>query len=93
MVGNVPIYSTDSEAVPALIDDQTLVVLLVIALIVVAGVALFGIVTAIPKFQRELKHVNLRLSQARSDREYQYYLRRRRRLWLSFLIPFIKYRK
>lgn len=89
----MPIYSTDSEAVPALIDDQTLVVLLVIALIVVAGVALFGIVTAIPKFQRELKHVNLRLSQARSDREYQYYLRRRRRLWLSFLIPFIKYQK
>ena len=92
-MGNVPIYSTDSEAVPALIDDQTLVVLLVIALMVVAGVALFGIVTAIPKFQRELKHVNLRLSQARSDREYQYYLRRRRRLWLSFLIPFIKYKK
>ena len=89
----MPIYSTDSEAVPALIDDQTLVVLLVIALMVVAGVALFGIVTAIPKFQRELKHVNLRLSQARSDREYQYYLRRRRRLWLSFLIPFIKYKK
>lgn len=92
-MGNVPIYSTDSEAVPALIDDQTLVVLLVIALIVVAGVAVFGIVTAIPKFQRELKHVNLRLSQARSNREYQYYLRRRRRLWVSFLIPFIKYKR
>ena len=58
-----------------------------------ARVAVFGIVTAIPKFQRELKHVNLRLSQARSNREYQYYLRRRRRLWVSFLIPFIKYKK
>lgn len=88
-----PIYSTDSEAVPALIDDQTMVVLLVVALIVVVGVAVFGIITSIPKFQRELKHVNFRLSQARSQREYNYYIRRRRRLWVSFIFPFVKYKR
>ena len=82
-------YETE-EKVP-LINDQTFVVIAVIgggALVVVLFVAL---AEWLPKFQRELHKVNRYIKEARSEREKQHYLKRRRRLWLS-LIPFVKYK-
>ena len=82
-------YETE-EKVP-LINDQTFIVIAVIgggALVVVLFVAL-GV--WLPKFQRELRKVNRYIKEARSERERQHYLKRRRRLWMS-LIPFVKYK-
>lgn len=81
---------TEEEKGP-LINDQTLIVLMVIGGCVLAAVLIVAFVVWLPKFQQELKHVNLRIEQSISERERQHYLRRRRRLWLS-LIPFVKYK-
>ncbi len=41
-------------------------------------------------FLDELKYLNIEIRRARGKKR-QFYLRRRRRLWLSLIIPFIKY--
>ncbi len=41
-------------------------------------------------FSKELKYLNIEIARADDD-EIDYYLYKRRRLWLS-LIPFVKYR-
>lgn len=41
-------------------------------------------------FSKELKYLNMEIARADED-EIDYYLYKRRRLWLS-LIPFVKYR-
>ena len=41
-------------------------------------------------FSKELKYLNMEITRADDD-EIEYYLYKRRRLWLS-LIPFVKYR-
>lgn len=89
----MPIYSTDHEAIPSLVDDQTMIVILIVAAAVVLAVFVFGMISSYGKFKRELHHVNMRIEQSRSERERHHYIRRRRRLWVSFLLPFIKYSK
>lgn len=82
----------DTEDMGPLINDQTLIVIMVVGAGVLAAVLFVAAAVWWPKFQRELKHLNVRIAQARSERERQHYIRRRRRLWLS-LIPFVRYTK
>lgn len=82
----------DTEDMGPLINDQTLIVIMVVGACVLAAVLFVAAAVWLPKFQRELRHLNLRIEQARSERERQHYIRRRRRLWLS-LIPFVRYTK
>lgn len=84
-------YDVEDKAGP-LIDDQTMIVIMVVGVCILAVVLFVATAVWLPKFQRELRHLNLRIEQARSERERQHYLRRRRRLWLS-LIPFVRYTK
>lgn len=82
----------DTEDMGPLINDQTLIVIMVVGAAVLAAVLFVAAAVWLPKFQRELHHLNMRIEQARSERERQHYIRRRRRLWLS-LIPFVRYTK
>ena len=82
----------ETEDMGPLINDQTLIVIMVVGACVLAAVLFVAAAVWWPKFQRELRHLNMRIEQARSERERQHYLRRRRRLWLS-LIPFVRYTK
>lgn len=75
-----------------LINDQTFIVIAVIGLLLIAAMAVFGIVFWAGGFAKELRHLNLRIDQAASERERQYYIRRRKRLILS-IIPFVRYHK
>ena len=84
-------YETEKEAGP-LINDQTFIVFMVIGLCVLAAVLFVALAVWWPRFQREYQHLNQRIAEARSERERQHYLRRRRRLLLS-LIPFVRYSK
>ena len=86
------IFYEFEEKTGPLINDQTLIVIMVVGGGVLAAVLFVATALWLPKFQRELRHVNMRIEQARSERERQHYLRRRRRLWLS-LIPFVRYTK
>ena|GEM_PF-1514024 len=104
MCYNAPIYERkdgdrrmdglfyNTEDMGPLINDQTFITLMVIGLCVLAAVLFVALAVWLPKFQRELKHLNRRIEQARSERERQHYIRRRRRLWLS-IIPFVPYKK
>ena len=74
------------------INDQTFIVLMVIGAIVLLAVLVVAAVVWWPRFQREYRHLNMRIQQSISERERQHYIRRRRRLLLS-LIPFVRYRK
>ena len=74
------------------INDQTFIAIAVIGLIAVAAMIIFGIIFWSARFQKEMHHLNLRIRQASSEREREYYLRRRKRLYLS-IIPFVKYNK
>ena len=88
-LGSILIEREDSEH--WVMSDQSFITLMVIGgavLVVVAGVA-FAV--WLGRFRRELRHLNLRIAQAVSEREKQHYLRRRRSLWWS-LVPFVKYK-
>ena len=50
---------------------------------------LFGLASFINDFSRELKYINCEI-QRTDGSERRYWIRQRRRLWLS-LIPFVKY--
>lgn len=82
----------DTEDKGPLINDQTFIVLMVIGAIVLLAVLVVAAVVWWPRFQREYRHLNMRIQQSISERERQHYIRRRRRLLLS-LIPFVRYRK
>lgn len=81
----------NNEETGPLINDQTFIVFLVIGIGMLAVVLFVALAVWLPKFQRELKHVNRRIQNAQSERERQHYIKRRRRLWLS-LLPFVKYK-
>ena len=81
----------NNEETGPLINDQTFIVFLVIGIGMLAVVLFVALAVWLPKFQRELKHVNRRNQNAQSERERQHYIKRRRRLWLS-LLPFVKYK-
>jgi predicted RND superfamily exporter protein len=50
---------------------------------------LFGFMIFLKEFISELKSINREIARTKGN-ERRYYIRRRRRLWLS-LLPFIKY--
>lgn len=50
---------------------------------------LFGLVSFYNDFSHELKYTNYEIKRT-DDSERRYWIRKRRRLWLS-LIPFVKY--
>ena len=50
---------------------------------------LFGLVSFFNDFSQELKYINCEI-QRNTGAERRYWIRKRRRLWLS-LIPFVKY--
>lgn len=81
----------DIEENGPLINDQTFIVLMVIGAIVLFAVLVVAAVMWWPRFQREYRHLNMRIAQSQSERERQHYLKRRRRLLLS-LIPFVRYK-
>ena len=81
----------DAEDMGPLINDQTFIVIMVIGACALAVVLFVALAVWLPKFQRELHKVNRYIKNARSERERQHYLKRRRRLWMS-LIPFVKYK-
>lgn len=81
----------DVEEMGPLINDQTFIVIMVIGVIVLFAVLVVAAVVWWPRFQREYRHLNMRIAQAQSERERQHYLKRRRRLLLS-LIPFVRYK-
>ena len=81
----------DAEDMGPLINDQTFIVIMVIGACALAVVLFVALAVWLPKFQRELHKVNRYIKNARSEREKQHYLKRRRRLWMS-LIPFVKYK-
>lgn len=83
-------YETEENTGP-LINDQTFIVIMVVGICILAAVLFVALAVWLPKFQRELHKVNRYIKNARSEREKQHYLKRRRRLWLS-LIPFVKYK-
>ena len=89
LLGGILLEREDGEQ--WVMSDQTFITLMIIGggvLVVVAGVA-FAV--WLGRFRRELRHLNLRIAQAVSEREKQHYLRRRRNLWWS-LVPFVKYK-
>lgn len=81
----------DDAVDKGLVSDQILLPLLIIAGVLLAAV--FGVAIAVwfGKFRREWRHLNMRINQSISEREKQYYLRRRRNLLWS-IIPFVKYK-
>ena len=81
----------DDAVDKGLVSDQILLPLLIIAGVLLAAV--FGVAIAVwfGKFRREWRHLNMRINQSISEREKQYYLRRRRKLLWS-IIPFVKYK-
>ncbi len=81
----------ETEDMGPLINDQTFIVIMVIGACALAVVLFVALAVWLPKFQRELHKVNRYIKNARSEREKQHYLKRRRRLWMS-LIPFVKYK-
>ena len=52
-------------------------------------IVLFGLVTFINDFSSELRYLNSEIGRT-TGAERRYWIRQRRRLWLS-LIPFVKY--
>ena len=81
----------ETEDMGPLINDQTFILIMVVGACILAVVLFVALAVWLPKFQRELHKVNRYIKDARSERERQHYLKRRRRLWLS-LIPFVKYK-
>lgn len=54
---------------------------------------LLGLAVFLPMgraFSRELKYVNMKLMNSRSNQEHAYWKRRKKRLWMS-LLPFCSY--
>ena len=81
----------EKDPTASVINDQTFMTFLVIGIMVLAAVLVVAGSMWWTKFQRELKHLNLRIAQSISERERQHYIRRRRNLFWS-IIPFVKYK-
>lgn len=57
--------------------------------VIVLPVLLFSLARLVTDFSKELRLLNIEIDRSEGA-EREYYLRRRRRLWLS-LIPFVRY--
>lgn len=71
------------------IGDGLYVLASLIGLLVLTGM-LYNLASYFSGFSRELRYLNMEIKRTQG-RERKYYIRQRRRLWLS-LIPFVKYR-
>ena len=69
--------------------DTELYLLISIIAVFFLFLLLFGLVSFFNNFFRELKYINCEI-QRTDGSERRYWIRQRRRLWLS-LIPFVKY--
>lgn len=69
--------------------DTELYLLISIIAVFFLFLLLFGLVSFFNNFFRELKYINCEI-QRTDGSERRYWIRKRRRLWLS-LIPFVKY--
>lgn len=81
----------EAESGPV-VTDQTFIAVAVIGLIAIVAMTVFSIIFWSARFQKEMHHLNLRIRQARSEHEREYYLQRRKRLYWS-IIPFVRYSK
>ncbi len=81
----------EKDPTEPVINDQTFLTFLVIGIMILAAILFVAGSVWFTKFQRELKHLNLRIAQSVSERERQHYIRRRRNLFWS-IIPFVKYK-
>lgn len=70
-------------------SNINLYILFGIVAFAVVSLLIFGLAQYINEFVRELKYLNIEIGRTHGS-ERRYWLRRRRRLWLS-LIPFVKY--
>ncbi len=70
------------------IDNETLILILIIAVLLLFALVA-GLTVRLNEFSRELKYLKCEINRT-EGRERRYWIRRKRRLWLS-LIPFIKY--
>lgn len=69
--------------------DTELYWLIGIAVVLVLPLLMTGLAIFINDFSRELKYINCEIHRT-SGSERRYWIRKRRKLWLS-LIPFIRY--
>lgn len=70
-------------------DSELWVLIYIIAIPILPGL-LINLCIFINNFSRELKYINREIHRT-DGAERRYWIRQRRRLWLS-LIPFVKYR-
>lgn len=70
--------------------DPGLVWLLGLIAVVVLIVLLFSLARFVTDFSAELWLLNMEIARSEDEDERRYYLRLRRKLWLS-LIPFVRY--
>ena len=70
-------------------QDTKITVMIIIAAIIIVPILLFAFADFISNFSRELQYLNCEINRS-VGKERKYWLRQRRRLWLS-LIPFVKY--
>ena len=79
----------EKKMTPANNPDTELYVLIGIVAAFFLFLLLFGLVSFLNDFSRELRYLNSEIGRTEGD-EQIYWIRQRRRLWLS-LIPFVKY--
>lgn len=70
-------------------DNSFFYMLISLVLIIVSQALLAVAVSFYNHFSRELRYLNLEISRTQ-EREQRYWIKRKRKLWLS-LIPFFKY--
>lgn len=70
--------------------DPTLYTLVGVAAVFVVFFLMIGFASFVKKFYQELQYLNREICRTEGA-ERRYWIRKRRRLWLS-LIPFVKYR-
>ncbi len=69
--------------------DVGIYLLVGIMVVVFFPLLMFGLVSFIHEFSRELKYLNCEINRTEGE-ERRYYIRQRRRLWLSLFL-FVKY--
>ena len=70
-------------------ENQTITILICMFAAVISSAVLGALVLFLINFFRELRYLNKEIS-CTDGEERRYWLRQRRRLWLS-LLPFVKY--
>ena len=69
--------------------DSELQILIMVICVLLLIPALIGFILFLNGFSHELKYINIEINRTTGE-ERKFWIRRRRRLWLS-IIPFVKY--